>query len=262
MERNQIKQVVTDHYAARARAAASSVAEPDTIPLVSLNDDEACCGPSEMTEEELRYVRGLYSETEVAGLPEGAIDAAAGCGNPTAIAEVSAGEVILDLGSGGGIDCFLAARQTGPTGRVIGVDMTPEMVELAKRNATELGASNVEFRFGEIEDLPVDDATVDLIISNCVVNLSTDKQAVFAEAYRVLKPGGRFRVSDMVWRAERPEGADSVEEWAGCIAGALPLADFLAGLTSAGFVKARADALRELPRYEGLASALISAEKP
>ena len=262
MTRDAIKQAVAEHYAARALAA-GAVADADIIPLEAVGvDDEPCCAPADMTEEELRYVRGLYAEKDVAGLPEGAIDAAAGCGNPTAIAEVAPGEVILDLGSGGGIDCFLAARQTGPTGRVIGVDMTPEMVELAQRNAIELGATNVEFRYGDIEDLPVDDAAVDLIISNCVVNLSTNKAAVFAEAYRVLKPRGRFRVSDMVWRGERPQGAGSIEEWAGCIAGALPLSDFLAGLAAAGFVNPRADALRELPRYEGLVSTLISAEKP
>jgi SAM-dependent methyltransferase len=215
-----------------------------------------------MTEEERSFIKGLYAQDEVAGLPEGAIEAAAGCGNPTAIAEIRAGETVLDLGSGGGIDCFLAAKQTGPEGRVIGVDMTQQMVDLARRNAVELGVTNVQFKLGEIEDLPLADASVDVIISNCVVNLSTDKDATLREAFRVLRPGGRLRISDMVWRETRPDGADSVEEWAGCIAGAAPLPDFLTALSAAGFANARADAVRDLAGYAGLASALISAEKP
>jgi SAM-dependent methyltransferase len=263
IERNEIRTAITQRYGTKAERA---LAGTDVIPLAAVPGD-ACCGddccvPAEMTEEERTFIRGLYAQDEVAGLPEGAIEAAAGCGNPTAIAEIRAGETVLDLGSGGGIDCFLAAKQTGPEGRVIGVDMTPQMVDLARRNAAELGVGNVRFKLGEIEDLPVGDATVDVIISNCVVNLSTDKDATLREAFRVLRPGGRLRISDMVWREKRPQGADSVEEWAGCIAGAVPLPEFLAGLTTAGFANARADAVCDLAGYEGLASALISAEKP
>jgi SAM-dependent methyltransferase len=169
---------------------------------------------------------------------------------------------VLDLGSGGGIDCFLAAKQTGPGGKVIGVDMTQQMIDLARRNAEELGVRNVEFKLGEIEDLPVPDGSVDVIISNCVINLSTDKDATLREAFRVLRPGGRLRISDMVWRETRPDGAGSVEEWAGCIAGAVPIPDFVAALRASGFANARTDAVRDLEGYEGLASALISAEKP
>ena len=261
-DRDEIRKAITEHYGARAQRASGN---PDLITLEPVDDAccaDDCCTPADMTAEEKSFIKGLYAQDEVAGLPEVAIEAAAGCGNPTAIAEIRAGETVLDLGSGGGIDCFLAAKQTGPEGRVIGVDMTRQMIDLARRNAGELGVPNVEFKLGDIEALPVDAATVDVIISNCVVNLSTDKDATLREAFRVLRPGGRLRISDMVWRETRPEGADSLEEWAGCIAGAVPIPDFLAGLNAAGFTNARADAVRDLAGYEGLASALISAEKP
>jgi SAM-dependent methyltransferase len=258
-DRGRIKESVTRHYAATALRA-SSVAVDEVIPLADVGAD-ACCTPSDLSEEERSFVKGLYAQSEVAGLPAGALDAAAGCGNPTAIAELRPGEVVLDLGSGGGIDCFLAAKQVGAAGRVIGVDMTPEMVELARRNAADLGAGNVEFKLGEIEKLPMADASVDVVISNCVINLSTDKPAVFAEVERVLKPGGRFRVSDIVWTVQRPADAETAEDWAGCIAGAMELPAFLAGLSAAGLASARADSVRSLDESRGLASALISAEK-
>ena len=228
-DRDQIRKAITEHYGARAQLAAG---DPDPITLEPVGDaccGDDCCTPGDMTGEERSFIKGLYAQDEVAGLPEGAIEAAAGCGNSTAIAEIRMGETVLDLGSGGGIDCFLAAKQTGPEGRVIGVDMTQQMIDLARRNAGELGVSNVEFKLGDIEELPVEAATVDVIISNCVVNLSTDKDRTLQEAFRVLRPGGRLRISDMVWRETRPEGADSVEEWAGCIAGAVPIPDFLSG---------------------------------
>jgi arsenite methyltransferase len=267
---DQIREAITEHYgrlAERATAGSATVSQTqDPIPLLSVSGDaccdDDCCVPGDLTEEERSLIKGLYAQEEVAGLPEGAIEAAAGCGNPTAIAEVRPGEVVLDLGSGGGIDCFLAAKQTGPEGRVIGVDMTQKMIDLARRNAAELGVGNVDFRLGVIEELPIEDRSVDVIISNCVINLSTDKDATLREAFRVLRPGGRLRVSDMVWRESRPAGADSVEEWAGCIAGAMPLPAFLESLAAAGFTGARADAVRDLEGYDGLASALISAEKP
>jgi SAM-dependent methyltransferase len=168
---------------------------------------------------------------------------------------------VLDLGSGGGIDCFLAAKQVGPRGRVIGVDMTPDMVNLARENARKVGAANVEFKLGEIEDLPLQDRTVDVIMSNCVINLSPDKARVFREAFRVLRPGGRLRVSDMVWLGERPADAQGAESWAGCVAGALPLDEYLALVRAAGFVDARAEP-RLLDGGTTLASALVYAEKP
>jgi ubiquinone/menaquinone biosynthesis C-methylase UbiE len=163
-------------------------------------------------------------------------DISFGCGNPTAIAELSAGEVVLDLGSGGGIDCFLAAKQVGPSGRVIGLDMTPDMVRLARHNAKKVGAGNVEFRYGEIEDMPLPDGLVDVIISNCVINLSPDKDAVFAEAFRVLRPGGRLSVSDIVTRGELPPSVrDRLDAWAGCLAGALDESDYVEKIQRAGF---------------------------
>jgi SAM-dependent methyltransferase len=260
-ERDRIRQTVTEHYGARARRAAG-LATADVIPLEAVGSEDECCAPASLDDEERSFVKGLYAQTEVEGLPPAALEAAAGCGNPTAIAELLPGEVVLDLGSGGGIDCFLAGKQVGPRGRVIGVDVTPEMVSLARRNAEEVGATNVEFKLGEIEKLPLSDATVDVIISNCVVNLSTDKPAVFAEVARVLRPGGRFRVSDIVWTQARPADAEVSEDWAGCIAGALEVGDFLAGLTAAGLSDARIDSVRFLDESRGLASALISAEKP
>jgi SAM-dependent methyltransferase len=162
--------------------------------------------------------------------------ASAGCGNPIAIAELQPGEVVLDLGSGGGIDCFLAARQVGPEGRVIGLDMTPDMIKLARRNARKLGTQNVDFRFGEMEDMPLPDESVDVIISNCVINLSPDKDAVFGEAFRVLRPGGRLNVSDIVVNGELPQAIRTrLDAWAGCIAGALEESDYLGRIRAAGF---------------------------
>jgi SAM-dependent methyltransferase len=257
-DHSQIRNVVIDHYGSRARRAAGE----DMIPVEAVGGDESCCVPEPMTDAERTLIRGLYSHDEVAGLPQAALEAAAGCGNPMAIAELRAGEVVLDLGSGGGIDCFLAAKQVGPAGRVIGVDVTPDMVELARKNAADVGATNVEFKLGEIEALPLENASVDAVISNCVINLSTEKDAVFAEVARVLKSGGRFRVSDIVWTKDRPDDAATAEDWAGCIAGALPLQAFLDGLTHAGLSHARADSVRFLDEERGLASALISAEKP
>jgi len=176
-----------------------------------------------------------YGADELAVIPEGA-NLGLGCGNPLAHAAVKAGDVVLDLGSGAGMDAFLAAREVGPAGRVIGVDMTPEMVERARENARRAGIANVEFRLGEIERLPVADASVDVIISNCVINLSPDKAAVFAEAIRVLKPGGRMVVSDLVLLQPLPDDVrHSVEAYVGCVAGASLKADYLWLIGAAGF---------------------------
>ena len=193
-----------------------------------------------MANDEL--ARGLYSVEETGELPDQAVLASLGCGNPTALAELHEGEVVLDLGSGGGIDVLLSARRVGPTGKAYGLDMTDEMLALARENQRRAGVANVEFLKGEIEAVPLPDASVDVIISNCVINLSLDKDKVLAEAYRVLRPGGRFAVSDMVFRGDLSLVPDeimrSVEAWGGCISGALEESDYVARLERAGFVDA------------------------
>jgi arsenite methyltransferase len=212
----------------------------------------SCCGPaadccsSGDTSSQIELLDTpldtMYGAQDTAGLPETVTEASLGCGNPTAIASLRPGETVLDLGSGGGIDCFIAARQVGPTGHVIGLDMTPEMLRLADANKARIGVGNVEFRQGEIERMPVDDASVDVIISNCVINLSPDKDAVFAEAFRVLKPGGRLAVSDIVTRGTLPEAVRrSIEAWAGCIAGALDEDEYLGKIRNAGFADVRVE---------------------
>ncbi len=179
----------------------------------------------------------LYDATETAGLPEQAVLASLGCGNPTALAELHPGDVVLDLGSGGGIDVLLSARRVGPTGKVYGLDMTDEMLALARENQRKAGARNVEFLKGDIEHIPLPDASVDVIISNCVINLAADKRKVLAEAFRVLKPGGRFAVSDVVVRGEMPSAVrKSMELWVGCVAGALEQGEFHDLLAEHGFV--------------------------
>lgn len=178
----------------------------------------------------------MYSDSQTTGLPEEALLASLGCGNPTALTELKPGDVVLDLGSGGGIDVLLSARRVGPTGKAYGLDMTDEMLALANENKRKAGAANVEFLKGEIESIPLPDASVDVIISNCVINLSADKDRVLREAFRVLKPGGRFAVSDVVTRGAIPaEIRKSVLLWVGCIAGALEQGEYRAKLASAGF---------------------------
>ncbi|HET6231784.1 MAG TPA: arsenite methyltransferase [Longimicrobiaceae bacterium] len=178
----------------------------------------------------------LYDASQTALLPEAAVLASLGCGNPTALAELHEGETVLDLGSGGGIDVLLSARRVGPTGRAYGLDMTDEMLELARANQREAGVENAWFLKGEIENVPLPDASVDVVISNCVINLSADKRRVLAEAFRVLKPGGRFAVSDVVVRGEVPEEVKrSMELWVGCVAGALEEQEFLGLLRDVGF---------------------------
>jgi arsenite methyltransferase len=187
----------------------------------------------------------LYGEDESAALPQGAVRASLGCGNPTALATIEPGETVLDLGSGGGIDVLLSARRVGPTGKVYGLDMTDEMLELARANQAQAGITNVEFLNGDIEHIPLPSESVDLIISNCVINLSPDKERVLAEAFRVLKPGGRFAVSDIVIRGQMPaEVRHSVELWAGCVAGALEEADYKAKLERIGFEQVSIEATR------------------
>jgi arsenite methyltransferase len=220
-----VRATVRANYAAAAqRAAGGSSATCGTT----------CCGSDSGTPNPI--TSDLYDALTASELPEKAVLASLGCGNPTALAELNPGEVVLDLGSGGGIDVLLSARRVGPTGRAYGVDMTDEMLELARANAREAGVGNVEFLKGHIEEIPLPDASVDVIISNCVINLSADKSRVFAEAFRVLKPGGRFAVSDVVARGDVPDAVRrSVELWVGCVAGALQEREFVRMLEDAGF---------------------------
>jgi SAM-dependent methyltransferase len=193
----------------------------------------ACCGTDAATDP---ITSNLYTEGETAALPAAAVAASLGCGNPAALAELKAGETVLDLGSGGGIDVLLSARRVGPTGKAYGLDMTDEMLALARENQKKAGVDNVEFLKGEIEAIPLPDNSVDVIISNCVINLSADKDRVFAEAFRVLKPGGRFAVSDVVVHGEVPaEIRRNVELWIGCVAGALENDGYRGKLAKAGF---------------------------
>src|SRR5512141_670499 len=198
----------------------------------------SCCGAgSVLTGGQLDPITGnLYGDGQTAVLPEEAVRASLGCGNPTALAQIALGETVLDLGSGGGIDVLLSARRVGPTGKVYGLDMTDEMLALARENQRAAGVANVEFLRGEIESIPLPSNTVDVIISNCVINLSADKDRVFAEAFRVLKPGGRLAVSDVVVAGEVPAAIrKSMELWVGCIAGALTETDYRGKRGAAGF---------------------------
>ncbi|MFH1723238.1 MAG: arsenite methyltransferase [Elusimicrobiota bacterium] len=206
-------------------------------------ESSGCCGPASAapgcgcgTKEASSISKAVgYSEKELGAVPDGA-DLGLGCGNPTAIAALKAGETVLDLGSGGGLDCFLAAKRVGPEGKVIGVDMTPEMIGKARANAAKSGYLNVEFRLGEIEHLPAADHSADVILSNCVINLSPDKPAVYGEAFRVLKPGGRLAISDIVATKELPDAVrEDMAKWAGCVAGAALIDDLRKILTAIGF---------------------------
>ncbi len=224
---NEIKRLVRERYGARARGVIQLTPVTDTGPSCG---DSGCCGPADVD----RALR-IYSEGQVAGLPVESVAASAGCDNPTALAGLKPGERVLDLGSGGGIDCFLAAQQVGESGHVIGLDMTPDMLDLARKNQAKLGLTNVHFIQGEIERIPLPDAHVDVVISNCVVCLSPDKDAVFRETFRVLSPGGRIHISDMM--AMTPEGPARTdpEAWAACIAGADYREVYLERLRKAGF---------------------------
>ena len=246
-----IHETVRARYAEAARVAGSALGDERSEAL------ESCCT------DDGREVFGslLYTPDDRADLPEAAVLASLGCGNPTAVAELRAGETVLDLGSGGGIDVLLSARRVGPTGRAIGVDMTDEMLDLARRNAIEAGVANAEFRKGTIEALPVEDASVDVVISNCVINLAADKGAVFAEVARVLRPGGRMGISDVVAEdslsaAERAQRGSFV----GCIAGALSMTEFREGLRAVGLTDIEIQPTHSVA--DGLHSAIIRARKP
>ncbi|MCU1384396.1 MAG: Methyltransferase type 11 [Acidobacteria bacterium] len=220
---SDIQQAVKDKYGAIATAVSTATGST------------GCCGPSPCGGGD-PITSNLYSDAETSGLPADAVSASMGCGNPTALLALAAGETVLDLGSGGGIDVLLSATRVGPTGKVYGLDMTDEMLALARENQRKAGATNVEFLKGTIESIPLPDNSVDVIISNCVINLSTDKDAVLREAFRVLKPGGRFAVSDVVIRGEVPADVRrSMELWVGCIAGALQESEYTSKLQAAGF---------------------------
>ncbi len=207
----------------------------------------ACCGPSCCGGGEKDAISAhLYSDAEASTVPADAMTASLGCGNPTALAELKPGDTVLDLGSGGGIDVLLSARRVGPTGKAYGLDMTDDMLALALENKKKAGATNVEFLKGHIESIPLPANTVDVIISNCVINLSGNKDKVMAEAFRVLKPGGRFAVSDVVSRREVPaEVRRNMELWIGCVAGALSETDYVSKLTAAGFTDVQLEVTRE-----------------
>jgi len=211
-----------------------------------------CCGPSHScgpTATKDPITRDLYTDEETKGLPEDALLASFGCGNPTALAQLEPGEIVLDLGSGGGIDVLLSAQRVGPSGKAYGLDMTPEMLALARANQARAGRANAEFLEGTIEAVPLADSTVDVILSNCVINLSGDKQLVFDEAFRVLRSGGRFAVSDVVLLRELPAAArGSMELWTGCVVGALLAQDYVRGLERAGFVQVSVEPTRVFER--------------
>lgn len=222
MEKKNVRKVVREGYAKIAKKD-----DPCCAPTHS------CCGSPDSAEDISKKIG--YTEEELKSVPLGS-NLGLGCGNPVALASLKQDETILDLGAGAGFDCFLAANRVGKKGKIIGVDMTPEMVERARENAEKTGAENVEFRLGEIENLPVADNSVDAIISNCVINLSPDKRRVFIEAYRVLKPGGRLMISDIVLLNELPEGIrNSVEAYVGCVSGAVLKEDYLKLIKEAGF---------------------------
>jgi len=228
MDEVQVKEMVRARYGGIATAAGAGCCAPAASP---------CCGPETTSHDKARQMG--YSEAELTAVPEGA-NLGLGCGNPQVIAALKPGEVVIDLGSGAGFDCFLAARQVGDTGHVIGVDMTHEMLNKARENADRIGAGNVEFRLGELEHLPIADNTADVVISNCVINLVPDKAQVFCEAFRVLKPGGRLAVSDVINIAPLPAPLRADPALlCGCVAGAAPAERIEAWLREAGFVEVR-----------------------
>ena len=225
MSTENIKSMVQEKYGEAAKRAAAGQAS-------------ACCGssPASAIEGCDPITANLYGENEAGSVPEAALRASLGCGNPTALAKLAPGEIVLDLGSGGGIDVLLSARRVGPTGKAYGLDMTDEMLTLAEENKRKSGLSNVEFLKGEIENIPLPDNSVDVIVSNCVINLAGDKDRVLREAFRVLKPGGRFAISDVVVRGEVPQQIrKSMELWVGCVAGALTDTEYQQKLAVAGF---------------------------
>ena len=267
---SDLRAAVRSRYAEAARAvleprpgvAAQSVESPALGSCRASSAADSCCGTGSAALDSAGCFGGqLYGDAETDGLPEEAVLASLGCGNPLAVADLHEGERVLDLGSGGGIDVLLSARQVGSSGFAYGVDMTDGMLQLARQNAARAGASNVEFLKGEIEALPLPDAAVDVVISNCVINLSTDKPAVLAEMFRVLVPGGRIGIADVVAEDHlTPADRAAAGSYAGCIAGALSRAEYLDGLAAAGFTDPSVTFTTEAA--PGMHSAIIRAVKP
>jgi len=239
----ELRETVRDRYAEAARSV-----------------DDGCCAPAYETNTS-SFGRDLYPTKDIVSVPAGSSDASLGCGNPTAVADLAEGETVLDLGSGAGIDVLLSAERVGPTGFAYGIDMTDEMLDLARRHANEAGATNVEFRKGYIEDIPLDEASVDVVISNCVINLAADKSLVFGEMFRVLRPGGRIGISDVV-AANSLDPDDRAERgnWVGCIAGALSFTEYEQGLKTAGFANVEITQTHDVA--DGMHSAIVRAKKP
>jgi arsenite methyltransferase len=284
LELNSIQRHVRDRYAEAALAASSAITKHEAAAGSAALS--GCCGPSVTTagaaidgsrldaaqadgccsdgccsDVSGTYGLELYDAATREGLPDAALLASLGCGNPVAVAELREGETVLDLGSGGGIDVLLSARRVGPTGRAIGIDMTDEMLTLARRNAADAGAANVEFRKGTIEALPLDDSSVDVVISNCVINLASDKQAVFREIARVLRAGGRMGVSDVVADdVLTPEQRAERGSYVGCIAGALSFREYREGLRGVGLIDVELTPTHQIA--EGMHSAIVRAMKP
>jgi len=234
MNSENIKSIVQEKYGEAAKRASSG-------------QPSACCGssPASAIEGCDPITANLYGEAEAGSVPEAALRASLGCGNPTALAKLAPGEIVLDLGSGGGIDVLLSARRVGPTGKAYGLDMTDEMLKLAEENKRKSGLTNVEFLKGEIENIPLPDNSVDVIVSNCVINLSGDKDRVLREAFRVLRPGGRFAISDVVVRGEVPDQIrKNMELWVGCVAGALTDTEYQQKLSAAGFESINIEPMR------------------
>jgi arsenite methyltransferase len=253
---NDIREAVRARYAAAARAAGSS------LPAQS---DEACCAPARLTlspaDESGLFGATLYDRQAGEDVPQAAIAASLGCGVPTAVADLHEGETVLDLGSGAGADVLISARRVAPTGKAIGLDMTDEMLALARANAAEAGVQNVEFVKGYLEDMPLDDASVDVVISNCVINLSGDKPKTIAEAARVLRPGGRFAISDVIADPDMDEATKAdMAAWTGCVAGALTEAEFRTALEAAGFEAIEINPTHQV--HQHASSAIIRAHKP
>lgn len=250
VQQPDIREVVRLHYAEEAARFAART------------PDSSCCGASPATgqDEEVVFGAALYGR-EAKGVPEAAVKASLGCGVPTAVADLHPGEVVLDLGSGAGADVLIAARRVAPGGRAIGLDMTTEMLKLARKNAADAGLSNVEFLQGYLEDIPLPDASVDVVLSNCVINLAADKGVVLQEAARVLHPGGRFAVTDVVADPDvDPAAKADMEQWAGCLAGALTEAEYRAALAGAGFTEI--EVLETHRVHDHAISAIVRARKP
>ncbi|HVX38118.1 MAG TPA: arsenite methyltransferase [Gemmatimonadaceae bacterium] len=246
---DEIRATVQARYGATAKRVTEGAGAACCAPG---DGSSGCCGSTSETWDPI--TADLYDAGETAGLPAEALLASLGCGNPTALAELHEGEVVLDLGSGGGIDVLLSAKRVGPTGKAYGLDMTDEMLDLAMENKEKAGATNVEFLKGHIESIPLPSKTVDVIISNCVINLSGDKRKVLAEAFRVLKPGGRFAVSDVIVREGLPDAVkESMPMWTGCVAGALEEQEFIRLLTEVGFENASIEPTRVYTRDDAVA---------